>query len=196
MALAPQRAVTSAATGTQGGVVQTAKVVNNIVGDKELEISFTVSGEVDINNLKVFPGCWRTMALRALPAGVTFSSPGFANWDEFINYYDKIATNVYGMRMETTNVVNFQTTLKFVERDATGKDTEVTRSLSKYRVPVGSGYSETIELSEKEVSFVLWHALEVTFSKIKAGSTVTFHFYVRGWNKTQELNPMQTNIIQ
>src|SRR5690606_7484874 len=128
-------------------------------------------------------------------AGVSFSSPGFSSFAAFVNYFRHVFTNVYGLRIDTSDVENSQAIVNFLEKDPTGKETPVKKSLSKYRVPVGTGFSETIELSEADINFIKWDGLEVALSKLKANTNVTMYFKVRGWNKVQELTALQNDII-
>jgi len=197
----PQIPIRQAAVGSAsaliGGNITTAKVSNAIAGDKELEVVFTNgSSTTDATNVFMFPGCWRTDSEVAAPAtNVTFSSPGFASWASFLEYYKKVSTNVYGIRIETTDTENFQSSLLFLEKDPTGREEPVKKSLSKFRVPVGTGFSETIELSENDINFVVWPGLEVLFSKLKKNTSVSIYFKIRGWNKVQELNALKGEII-
>jgi len=189
-------AVGSAVTPNGNGGVVTTKVTNAMQGDKELEMTFAASSAADISNLKIFMGAWAKDSELALPEGVTFTCAGFGDDIERVrNYFKVVSTNVYGIRLETTDVTNYQSTLNFTEKDPTGKENLVKKTLSKYRVPVGNGYSETIELNESDLNSIQWPALEVAFSKLKKSSSVTLYFKVRGWNKAQDLSPLQADII-
>lgn len=185
-----------ATTPNGAQAVVTTKVTNSIQGDKELEMTFAASSAADIANLKIFPGVWRKASELVLPEGVTFACDGFNDdWVAMCSYFRGISTNVYGIRMETTDVTNYQSTLNFTEKDPTGKETPVKKTLSKYRVPVGNGYSETIELNESDLNVIQWPALELVLSKLVKSSSITFYFKVRGWNKAQDMSPLQADII-
>lgn len=185
-----------AVTPNGNSSVVTTKVTNAMQGDKELEMTFAASSAADISNLKIFMGAWAKDSELALPEGVTFWCAGFGDDIERVrNYFKSVSTNVYGVRLETTDVTNYQATLNFTEKDPTGKESVVKKTLSKYRVPVGNGYSETIELNEADLNSIQWPALEVAFSKLKKSSSVTLYFKVRGWNKAQDLSPLQADII-
>lgn len=175
--------------------VVTTKVTNSIEGDKELQVTFAVAGGADVTDVTMLSGAWRTAAEKAVKTGVTFSSPGFASFESFQNYFGAISTNIASIRIETDNVDNFMSALKFTEKDPTGQEKNVTKTLSKYRVPVGNGYSEVLEIDEADMDVIKWEALEMAISRIKATSEVTFYFRVRGWNKAQDLSPLSPDII-
>lgn len=198
MANVPNRVVVGNATGAQSGqIINTAKLSNEIAGDKELAFTLTNTNEsTPATAVKIFPGCWRTSSEVTVPAtNVTFSSDKFASWAAFVNYFKEVCTNIYGVRMETTSTDNYMNSLDFTEKDVTGKESVVKKQLSKYRVPVGSGFSETIELFEKDVNFVVWPGLELALAKLKQNTSITIYFSVRGWNKVKELNAMPNDII-
>lgn len=179
--------------------VQTAKVSNAMVGDKELSFTLTAGSEADVTDILIFPGAFRTSTERStIKSGITFSSTSFASFEQMVNYLHAVNTQVYGARIETDDVANFNTgqVITFFEKDPAGDESQpVKLKLSAKRTPVGDSYSNVIELSEKELKFLIWPGLDVKLAFVKKTKSITFYFKVRGWGKVKELSALPANII-
>jgi hypothetical protein len=193
-------AVTTKATSVNGALQQqAAQVFNAATGTKELIFTIANSGTAgnaahDTNDLAIFPGGWKDIA--ALDARTTFICDGFASIAEMIRYFSGISCNISGVRMETTNTDNFDSTIIQVEKDPTGEEKKVRLPLSPLKVPLGGGgYNNILNLASEKFSPVLWNGLDITFSKIKAASQITFYLSIVGWDKMRTLTPLAQNFL-
>lgn len=164
--------------------VSTVQVKNNIVGDTELIFGFDNTSSDDKPDLLMFGAAMQVNT--TLPEGVTFDGDGFKSYAQFLEYFKHIQTNVKRISIQTDDTDNFLSSLVFEEKFPDSRASIPQKvSLKKYRTPVGSGFSETIEF---EKPFLIWAGLSVFFSKIKAGSQVTFTLTVEGVNNVSTLS--------
>lgn len=190
--------IAGVAVTSDGSILQTAKVANAIIGVTELRFSLTAQGENDVEDIMIFPGAWRdTNELNASKGKVAFASKNWANINQFLNYFSRINTQITKIIMESNDVENFDQELIFTEKMPTGKEDEIPFALSPKKQPSvkASGWAEKITITNEDMAPVLWPGLDITLSKMKAGSTINFYITLNGVNKAQELNSIGVSRI-
>jgi hypothetical protein len=195
----PQAALTKA-TSVNGAVQQqAAQVFNSANGTKELIFTIANSGDAgnaahDTNNFALFLGGHK--AIPALDARTTFTSEGFASYADMMRYFAGVSCNIAGVRMETTNTDNFDSVIIQTEKDPTGEERKVRLNLSPLKISLGGGgYKNVLNLAPEKFSPVIWNGLDITFSKIKAASSITFYLQIVGWDKMRTLTPLAQNFL-
>lgn len=185
-----QAAVNTATSQDGREIISTVKVINKMEGDKELTITFENTTQADITYLAILLPAYE--AGKALPTGVNFTSDGFATYGEMQAYFDHIKTNVVGFRAETDNTANFAGNLVFTEKEPDGNVEQIKKSLTKWRQPLGGGtYSNELEASGEDITFMIWPAMGINLSTLKASSRITFILNVRGWNKSADMSNLR-----
>lgn len=189
----PTAAIKQAVSSDGSTSVNTVTVENKIVGKNRLKFTLTNTTGADIVNAVFLPGAWNTT--RTLPAGITFSAQNFLSYASIQQMFLSNSTQVSGLRMSTNDVTNFEGEWQVTKKDVTGKETTVEIDLSVFRVPLGNGYGESIELSASDFSFLLSSATEHMLSVIKANSKIDFYLNVNGQNTSKTLSPLKANEI-
>ncbi len=190
---------------TAQGVIGTTKVATSLVGKTQLRFTLaTVPPEEgedaeDVEDVHIKPAVWNPIDPAVEVAKATFSSKNWGDTrDAFWGYYNRLSTQIVGLRLESNDVENFDGEFTFTKCDPTGKKSDMSFSLSEYKVESSksSGFSNSLVIPANKLSFVLSAALDWKLSKLKAGSKIDFIIDISGEEKVSELSTITSTILE
>lgn len=174
-------------------MANTAIIGNNLSSTNQLTFTITAAANAaPTTDPFLIPGAGAA-ANATLPANVTFSSPAFASFADFVDYMKNVPLAIKGIRFQTDDTGNFAGSIQRILRrpNNTGNPTEVLE-LGEFRdIAMNSELADVISIVGEKLfggGIVTIPQLSLQYRGLKANSYIKVTLDVTDWGVTAPLS--------